>query len=240
MSYAEIIKDLQDHSDPARAAASKRFFKTGPGQYGEGDEFLGVTVPAQRMIAKGHRDTSLADVTALLQSPVHEHRLTALILLVGQYRQADEPGRTAIYDLYLANTRWINNWDLVDTSAEYIVGPQLQNQTDAVLIKLAHSADIWERRIAMLACFHYIKQGQAVRALKIAEILEHDSHDLTQKAVGWMLREVGKRCGEPVLEAWLGQNERYQRLPRTMLRYAIERFEPVKRQQYLKADGVTS
>jgi len=234
MSEEQAVKDaLAALGTPERAAGAASFFKTGPGQYGAGDIFIGITVPEMRRVAARYRDLPLQEVEALLQSPIHEHRLTALLILVLQYARADAVGQTAIYDLYLRNTTRINNWDLVDSSAEYIVGPWLKDRPEKreALARLAVSPSLWERRIAMLATFAYIKQGDATDALIVAEILLHDSHDLIHKAVGWMLREVGKRCGEPIEEAFLATH--YRTMPRTMLRYAIERFPEKRRKAYL-------
>jgi 3-methyladenine DNA glycosylase AlkD len=236
VTHSDIISALAAQANPAKAQLSGRFFKTGPGQYGEGDRFIGLSVPTIRTIAKQFTRLPLSEIELLLRSPIHEHRLTALVILVDQYRRGDAPTQAKIYDLYLASTQWINNWDLVDSSAEYIVGPQLDGRSDgaAVLKRLAHSDSLWERRIAMLACFHYIKQGRSAEAFTVISYLLHDSRDLIQKAVGWMLREIGKRCGEDILRGWLVQNDHYRTMPRTALRYAIERFAPEERQAYLK------
>lgn len=228
-AYAE--RRLNEFAEPDRVPALRRFFKTGPGEYGEGDEFLGIRVPSIRKLSKELRDLPLNDTLALLRSPVHEARLLALLILVEQYRRGDEKLRKRIFDAYLANTRSINSWDLVDSSAEHIVGAYLQNRSRSTLQALARSDLIWERRIAVLATFHYIKQGEYAEALEIARSLLNDEEDLIQKAVGWMLREVGKR--DPAVEEAFLQ-EYYQRMPRTMLRYAIERFAPERRRAYLK------
>lgn len=223
-----------------RAAANKddaiflqRFFRTGPGEYGEGDRFLGVRVPATRKIVKQFANASLADTLKLLHSEWHEERLLALLLLVQLYKRGDVATNRAIYEAYLANTRHINNWDLVDSSAEHIVGPHLLGKPGAkkTLTKLARSKNLWERRIAMLSTFHFIKQGEFTVALEIAEELGGDSEDLIHKAVGWMLREIGDR-DRAVLEAFL--EPRVLQMPRTMLRYAIEKFPETKRQRYLR------
>jgi 3-methyladenine DNA glycosylase AlkD len=232
MGLADLRRDLRAVATPAKAQASAWFFKTGPGQYAEGDQFIGVTVPEQRVIAKRYRDLPLEQTEQLVTSPIHEERLTGLIILVAQYERGDEAVRREIYNFYLSHTAHINNWDLVDSSAELIVGPYLQDRDRSILMKLAKSDSLSERRIAMLATFYYIKQGDSTEALKIAEILLHDPHDLIQKAVGWMLREIGNRCGRDVEEAFLLTH--YQTMPRTMLRYAIERFEPERRQAYLR------
>jgi len=224
----DVSATLKKLASPERATASMRFFKTGPGQYGEGDIFIGLTVPQVRSVVKTFQDLSPAETEKLLHSPIHEERLTALLIWVAQFKK--EP-RKEIVDLYLNNTAYINNWDLVDTSAANIVGPYFQNQT-APLYKLARSKNLWERRIAMIATFQYIRHGDATDAFKIAEILLSDPHDLMHKAVGWMLREIGKNCSKEILVAFLSKH--YQKLPRTTLRYAIERFPEQERKAWLK------
>ncbi len=231
-SLANLRAELKALGSPAKAKASAWFFKTGPGQYGEGDIFAGVTVPEQRKLARGYRDLPLGDVKQLLESAVHEERLTALIILVEQFRRADESAQELIYEFYLAHTARVNNWDLVDSSAAYIVGPWLEQRDKSILVKLAGSDSVWERRIAMLATYHYIQQGDPADALTIAGLLVNDRHDLIQKAVGWMLREIGKRCSPEAEEEFLVRH--YKTMPRTMLRYAIERFPKERREQYLK------
>jgi 3-methyladenine DNA glycosylase AlkD len=207
------------------------FFKTGAGQYGEGDIFLGIRVPAVRGLAQEYKDLPLKEILSLLQSPYHEVRLFALIWLVNAFAQGDETTQKGIYDLYLANTGYINNWDLVDISAPKIVGAYLLEKKRAPLYQLAKSKSLWERRISILATFYFIKYDQFTDALKIAEILLEDKEDLIHKAVGWMLREIGKRdtqCEEAFLQ------KHCRTMPRTMLRYAIERFTPAKRRMYLE------
>ncbi len=232
MSIVDVKTQLRGLGTPEKARASAWFFKTGPGQYGEGDVFVGVTVPEQRKVAKRYRELSVQEVEQLLHSPEHEFRLTALLIWVDQFKWGDEATRRGIYQFYLANTRWINNWDLVDTSAAAIVGAWTETRDRTVLDRLAVSESLWERRIAIIATLWFINLGQAEDTLRIADILLTDTHDLIHKATGWMLREVGKRCSQEVLEAWLAT--RYRTMPRTMLRYAIERFEPERRQAYLK------
>jgi len=231
----EVRKALQGYADPVRAQSSQRFFKTGPGEYGEGDVFIGVTVPQQRLVAKSYMHLSLSEIEKLLHSKIHEQRLTALIILCTQYKKADIVAQKKIYDLYLANTELINNWDLVDLSAPNIVGEYLLDKDRTVLLNLAKSQSIWERRIAMLTCFTFIKYGETKNAFSIAEILVNDEHDLIQKAVGWMLREAGNRCGIAAEEEFLQAH--YITMPRTALRYAIERFPEKKRQAYLKGNA---
>ncbi len=228
----EIRKELRNLANPEKAKILMGFFKTGKGQYGEGDKFLGITVPQTRLVAKKHAQLPLAEVLQLLQSAFHEERLAALLILVLQYQQGDEKQKKKIFDAYLKNTQWINNWDLVDLTADRIVGAYLSDKPKDILFKLAESKLLWERRIAMLATFHEIKNGRSETALAIAEKLLLDREDLMHKAVGWMLREVGKRCSQQVEEKFL---QKYVKLmPRTTLRYAIERFEEGKRLRYLK------
>jgi 3-methyladenine DNA glycosylase AlkD len=226
-----LHKQVLSLADPKRAAGLQRFFKTGKGEYAEGDTFVGLTVPAVRLLVKEWSKLPLSDISNLLTSSIHEERLLALLILVKQYAKADEEHKKAICDLYLSHTKWINNWDLVDLSAPKIVGPYLDGKGIKVLEKLAHSDLLWDRRIAMLATFDYIYKKRHVESFSIAEILLHDKHDLIHKAVGWMLREVGKRCGEEIEEEFL--KKYYKQMPRTMLRYAIERFPEKKRQFYL-------
>jgi 3-methyladenine DNA glycosylase AlkD len=225
-----IQKELRALASPETAANLQRFFKTGPGQYGEGDVFLGVNVPPLRTLAKQHRDAGLATVATLLESHYHEERLLALLLLMQFYQRADETGRQGAYDLYLGHTHRINNWDLVDVSAPRIVGRHLEARPRGILYELARSSLLWERRIAILATAWFIRLDDFDDTLKIAEILLNDEHDLMHKAVGWMLREVGKR-DLAAEEGFLRKH--YHRMPRTMLRYAIERFQEPRRKQYL-------
>lgn len=224
-------KDLAKLANPKRAELSAYYFKTGEGQYGYGDVFLGTSVPAQRVIAKKYKALPLKEVEKLLQSKVHEERLTASIILVEQFKKADEATQKDIYDFYLANTVYINNWDIIDGSAPYIVGMWLQDRDKKVLLKLAKSKLLWDRRIAIMATFPYIREGDATWTFKIAALLLHDNEDLIHKAVGWMLREVGKSCGRATEEKFLKQH--YKIMPRTMLRYAIEKFDEPLRQKYL-------
>jgi 3-methyladenine DNA glycosylase AlkD len=231
MTAAALREKLQALADPKQAANLRRFFKTGFGEYGEGDRFLGLRVPQLRQLAKAHRDCPLSEIKKLLKSPIHEARLLALLLLVQRYQQGNAKEQERLYKLYLASTRHINNWDLVDSSAPYIVGAWLYQRSRKPLYQLSESSAMWERRIAILATFHFIKQGELQESLNIAERLLNDEHDLIHKAVGWMLREVGKRDMK-MEEAFLKQH--YKSMPRTMLRYAIERFPERRRQAYLK------
>ncbi len=219
----------------ARAAAfAQRFFKTGVGQYGAGDLFLGIRMPVLRALARDMKDAGLEVALPLLKSSWHEARAVALMLLVRLYQRGDEKTQKRIAALYLKHTKFINNWDLVDMSAEHIVGGWLADNPASrkqILTRLAKSTSLWERRIAILATFHYIKQGDVTETLRIAKLLLKDEEDLIQKAVGWMLREVGKRVGEQEEESFLKRH--YRDMPRTMLRYAIERFAEPKRKRYL-------
>ena len=227
----EIKKRLRKLGNKERAKVSRRYFKTGPGEYGEGDIFLGIPVPELRKLAKSYRHLALKDTTKLLQSPIHEERLVALLILIHIFSVGDESMKKEIFDLYLNNTRYINNWDLVDVSAQYIVGAYLAHKNKKVLYRLAKSEDLWERRIAIMSTFHFIRQDVFSETLKIAEVLIADREDLIHKAVGWMLREVGKRSLQ-VEEQFLKLY--YKKMPRTMLRYAIEKFPQARRQLYLK------
>jgi 3-methyladenine DNA glycosylase AlkD len=233
MTYADIQTELAQLADPVDAKNLAWFFKTGPGDYGEGDQFRGIRVPVLRKLVRRYRELPLTDTTALLASPWHEDRLLALLILVDQYRRGDAVARQAIFDLYLAHTNRINNWDLVDLSAPAIVGGHLFGGDTTLLTTLAQSPSLWERRIAMLATAHFIDRGRFEEPLRIADLLCHDPHDLIHKAVGWMLREVGKR-DLAAEEAFL--LPRYRTMPRTMLRYAIEKFPPARRQAYLRGE----
>ena len=231
MTVEDIQKRLKDLGNRKHAAVSQRFFKTGPGQYGEGDVFIGVRVPVLRKLAKEYSDLTVGEIVILLQSHIHEERLLALLLLVGSFLKGYEAARKSIYEIYLSNTGYVNNWDLVDSSAEHIVGAYLMNRSKAVLYRLAESENLWERRISIMSTFHFIKRHQFTETLKISKILLFDQQDLIHKATGWMLREIGKRhlqTEETFLKA------HYQKMPRTMLRYAIEKFPEQKRQRYLK------
>jgi 3-methyladenine DNA glycosylase AlkD len=227
----EIKIRLQELASEEYAAVSRRFFKTGPGEYGEGDRFIGIRAPMLRKVAKEYRDTSLEDTESLLGSPIHEERFLALLLLMQHYKKGPGPMKQRVYELYLKNTRFINNWDLVDLSAEHIVGRRLLDRDKAPLYRLVRSRDLWERRIAIISTFCYIKRNQHDDTLKISEILLADKEDLIHKAVGWMLREVGKR-DFGAEKTFLKQH--YRVMPRTMLRYAIEKFPEELRQDFLK------
>lgn len=229
-SAAAITKALKSLANEEIAAGSRRFFKTGAGQYGEGDEFLGIRVPEQRRVAKAYERAPLSEVEKLLHSPYHEVRLVALLILVRQFERGTDDHRQAVFDLYLSNTHRINNWDLVDLSAPNIVGAHLGPGEHRLLTRLAQSDSLWERRIAVLATLWFIRRGYHSETLRLATILMRDPADLIHKAVGWMLREVGKK-DVSVLERFL--EEYGDRLPRTALRYAIERLPESKRREYL-------
>ena len=231
MMTENITKRLRKLGNKRKAAISRRFFKTGPGEYGEGDIFIGIRVPELRKLAKEYHDLPIEEIENLLQSQIHEERLLALFILVGVFSKADDAMRKSLYELYLKNTKFINNWDLVDASAEHIIGAYLMDKSKKPLYLLAQSKNMWERRISIMATFYFIKQHEFSETLKIAKILLLDREDLIHKAVGWMLREIGKRH-QKTEEFFLKAH--YNRMPRTMLRYAIEKFPETKRQQYLK------
>ena len=227
---AEIAARLRQRADASRIAGLQRFFKTGPGEYAEGDVFIGVPVPLLRQVCRECRDAALPDLVPLLGSAVHEERLLALLLLVEAFKRGTEEKQREIYRLYLGNTKFINNWDLVDSSAPHIVGGWLFTRSRSPLRRLARSSSLWERRIGIIATQFFIRRGDFEETFRIADLLLADRHDLIHKAVGWMLREVGNRS--PKAErAWL--ESRYPWMPRTMLRYAIEKFPEAERRQYL-------
>jgi 3-methyladenine DNA glycosylase AlkD len=227
---ADLAARLRRRADKSRVPGLQRFFKTGPGEYAEGDLFIGVTVPDLRQVCRECRDAAIPDILALLGSAVHEERLLALLLLVETFRRGTDETKREIYRLYLANTRFINNWDLVDSSAPQIVGAWLFTRSRAPLRRLARSSSVWERRIAIIATQFFIRNGDLDETFRIADLLLTDHHDLIHKAVGWMLREAGNR--DPAAErAWLAT--RYPPMPRTMLRYAIEKFPEAERRRYL-------
>ncbi len=229
----QIIKELSFYIDEEKADYLPGFFNAVPGGYGEGDYFLGVTVPNQRKVAKQfYRQVSLDELTMLLQDPYHECRLTALFMMVHLYeRLKDETMKQAVIDLYLNNLDYVNNWDLVDSSAYKLLGPYLEHRDREVLYELAASDDLWRQRIAIISTLYFIRQHDFDDTLALSEYLLHHPHDLIHKAVGWMLREVGNRNLDREL-AFLNKN--YREMPRTMLIYAIEKFEPQLRQKYLK------
>lgn len=228
----QIRARLQALADPERAAHSARYFKTGPGEYGEGDRFLGIAVPPLRALARAAPPISPADAAELLRSPWNEERLVALLLLIRAYDAADATGREAIHRLYLEHARFVNNWNLVDSSAAALVGRHLDGGDTGLLDRLARSPLLWERRIAIVATLHFIRRGDFAPTLRIAALLLGDRHDLIHKATGWMLREVGKR-DQPAAEEFLRAHA--PAMPRTMLRYATERFPPELRRAYMTA-----
>jgi 3-methyladenine DNA glycosylase AlkD len=227
----QFRKKIHSLADPVLAASSARFFKTGPGEYGEKDIFLGLRAATVRQLAKEFRQMPLGEVENLLGSEIHEERAVALLILVLAVHKATASIQKQVFDLYLANTRFVNNWDLVDVSAPALVGGYLVDKSRQPLYRLARSLNLWERRMAIVATQHFIRQNDFADTLKIAKILLKDKEDLIHKAVGWMLREVGKR-DQPTLESFLQENHAI--MPRTMLRYAIERLPEVQRQAYLK------
>jgi 3-methyladenine DNA glycosylase AlkD len=231
MSLNNLKRDIKQLADPKQAILLQRFFKTGKGEYGEGDIFLGIKVPVQRSVAKKYKDLSLADIQQLLNSKIHEYRLIALLILMQKYDTAEEDVKKQIFEMYLMNTQNINNWDLIDLSAPNIVGNYLLDKDRSILYKLAKSKSIWDKRISMLATFEFIANGQVKDTLAIAEILVNDKHDLIQKAVGWMLRELGKRVSQGKEEKFL--RKYYKTMPRIMLRYSIERFDDKKKEFYM-------
>ncbi|MBQ04339.1 DNA alkylation repair protein [Candidatus Bathyarchaeota archaeon] len=228
--HEEVKAELEKLSDPKHAMKLQGFFKTGKGEYGEGDVFIGVRVPDQRRIAKKYRDASLSDVLELFRSEIHEHRLTSLFIIIEQFSNGDEEARRRIVDLYLCNTAYVNNWDLVDSSAHKILGAWLVDKSRGVLYDLARSESVWERRISIISTFAFIRRGDLVDSLALAGALVCDAHDLIHKASGWVLREIGKK-DPSVLEEFL--TEHFETMPRTMLRYAIERLPEERRRFYM-------
>ncbi|MGA9770581.1 MAG: DNA alkylation repair protein [Blastocatellia bacterium] len=227
----QIRKSMRRLGSRERAELSQRYFKTGPGQYGEGDIFLGLNATELKGLASEHRDLAMDDLLLLLKSTVHEERMLALMILVRAFTKGDSATKKRIYETYLEHTRFINNWDLVDASAQHIVGHFLMDKSRKPLYALARSGSMWERRIAIISTFWFIRQNQITDTLRISKLLISDKEDLIHKAVGWMLREGGKR-DLPGLESFL--KEHYKKMPRTMLRYAIEKFSEPQRQLYLK------
>ncbi len=225
-----LIRELKAAGTPERAVGAARFFKTGPGEYGEGDLFLGITVPALRAIVRRYRTLELGEIERLLAAKEHECRLAALLILVAQFERGDDALRGEILELYLHNTRFINNWDLVDASCREIVGASMQTGSRKLLTKLAKSKSLWERRIAMVSTMALVWDGELDDALRIAEMLLDDKHDLMHKAIGWVLRVVGD-VDRAALLAFLKTH--YARVPRTALRYAIEHFPAEERKRML-------
>ena len=228
-----LRKDVQALANPKKAKLVQGYFKTGPGQYGEGDIFLGLTVPQSRSIAVKYKDLAYLEISALLKSKNHEERFIALVILINNYKYGNEKDRKKNYNFYLKHLRYINNWDLVDLSAHSILGAWLMDKDRKMLLKLATSQNLWSRRIAVVATYHFIKyEKSSAWTFKIAEILLNDKHDLIHKAIGWMLREIGKNISHEEEEIFLKKH--YKNMPRTMLRYAIEHFDPALRQAYMK------
>jgi len=227
----ELRKKIKVLGSPEVSKTMKWFFKTGKGEYGEGDVFVGLKVPTQRSLARDFRDLALADLKVLLSSPVHEERLISLFILVDKFVKGTEKKKEIIFRFYLKNRKGINNWDLVDLSAPKIMGKYLLEKDKSILYKFAASKNLWERRIAILATQEFIRNDKYDTTLKIAYILLEDNHDLIHKAVGWMMREIGKRdlmTEENFLKI------HYKKMPRTMLRYAIEKFPEANRKKYLQ------
>ena len=231
MTIRDIRSKLEKLGNKKKAKVLQGFFKTGPGEYGEGDIFLGVKVPEVRKLAKEYQDILIKEIKQLLKSHIHAERLLALLILIHKFSKGNDPTKKSIYELYLKNTQFVNNWDLVDLSAGHIVGAFLMEKSRKPLYRLARSKYLWERRISIISTFHFIKHYEFSETLKIGEILISDEEDLIHKAVGWMLREVGKRDLQTE-EKFLKKH--YKKMPRTMLRYAIERFPEAKRKRYLK------
>ena len=228
---SELKKKIKEIANSDIAETMQWFFKTGKGEYGEGDVFVGLKVPTQRKLARAFRDLTLGDLKRLLNSPIHEERLISLFILIDKYDKGNEKDKSKIFSFYLKNIKGINNWDLVDLSAPKVVGNYLSNKDKSLLEKFANSHNLWKRRIAILSTHEFIKSNRFDTTLKIARILLKDEHDLIHKAVGWMLREIGKRdlkTEEKFLKVY------YKKMPRTMLRYAIEKFPEAKRKKYLQ------
>lgn len=229
----QLRREIKRLARVERAKVSRLFFKTGPGQYGEGDVFVGLTVPQMRSISKKYLDLKFTNLQTLLDSKIHEERFISLTILSEQYSKSPDAVKKQIVNFYLKNSQKINNWDLVDTSAPYILGKYLLNKPKAILYKLASSNNLWEKRIAIVATQELIRNNQFADTLKISEILLKDTHDLIHKAVGWMLREVGKRDLKSELKFL---DKFYLRMPRTALRYAIERFPSKLKAHYMKKE----
>ena len=235
MTAENFRQDLQKLSNPKNAFELQRFFKTGPGQYGEGDIFWGIKVPITRELVKKYKKMPLDEIAKLTPDPVHEVRMAGGFLLVECYKQSDEIGKKACYDFYISHAPCYNNWDLVDMTCHHIVGAWLLDKDRAPLYKLAASDNLWEQRISIISTFHLIRKEDFNDCLELAKILLNHKHDLIQKAVGWMLREIGKR--NPIVETeFLLEDMRYNKMPRTMLRYAIEKYPKTQRQAFLKGE----
>ncbi len=228
---ASIKEELEAIANPGKAVVLQRFFRTGKGEYGEGDMFLGITVPETREIAKKFVNISLTGLEQSLYSRMHEERLAALLVLVEKYKKGNEKEKKQAVDFFLRHRRQVNNWDLVDLTADKILGAYLEGREKSLLYRLAKSGSVWGRRIAVISTFHFIKKNHFKETFKIAEMLLNDKHDLIHKAVGWMLREIGKR-DRKAERAFLEKH--YRKMPRTMLRYAIEKFPEKERKKLMK------
>jgi 3-methyladenine DNA glycosylase AlkD len=226
-----IIKDLQEVAKEEKISKFQSFFKTGKGEYGEGDIFIGISVPETRKVVKKHKNASFEQIQELLESKIHEHRLCGLLIMVDQYQKGSDDKRRKMFEFYIKNISKVNNWDLVDSSADKIIGAHIFQKNKKLIYELVQSKKLWERRIAIISTFYFIKKGQFQDTLKIAEILLNDDEDLIHKAVGWMLREMGKKGGMEKLIEFLDKNS--QKMPRTMLRYSIEKLDEKQRKKYL-------
>lgn len=235
ITISEIKEELLRNAIPEKKAILSSFFKTGKGQYGEGDKFIGVSVETQRSLLKRVKSIELSEIEILIADEYHECRLTALLLLVDMYKKAKPDQKQAIFDLYCKSTKYINSWDLVDLTAPNIVGTHLENQSRELLYKWANSDLLWEQRISIVSTIIYIRKNDFKDALSIISILQNNKHDLIQKAAGWMLREIGKRNFELEYN-FLTEKNRYKELPRTLLRYAIEKFPEETRQKFLHSE----
>jgi len=229
----ELDKELEKYADGEKSEHYQRFFKTGKGQYGEGDIFLGLIVPETRKLANKFKDLEMKDIEQLIISPIHEKRLISLLILIEKFKKADEQEKQKIFDFYIKNAKKVNNWDLVDLSAPNISGNFLLDKDRSILYELAKSENLWEKRISIISTFSFIRNNELQDTIKISEMLLEDKHDLIHKAVGWMLREIGKR-NEEVLVEFLSKH--YKNMPRTMLRYSIEKFDEQRRQAYLRGE----
>lgn len=233
MSIQAIKTAVKRNSNKTHAKLLQRFFKTGKGEYGEGDIFAGIKVPVLRQIAKANGDTSLSEIKELIKSPIHEERFISLVLLMDKYKHGTDEEREKIFRFYMENTKYINSWDLVDVSCPRIVGRHLYGRGEELLVEMAKSSGLWKRRIGMISTMYFIDKGSFDTSFRIAEILLRDEHDLIHKAVGWMLREIGKKDFGAELKF---MKQHYHTMPRTMLRYAIEKFPEELRQQFLKGE----
>lgn len=235
MSFEQVYSELQALSDPEKSAHYMGYFKRDPGEYSEDDQFLGISVPDQRTVARKFKDMPLIEVQKLIEHKLHECRLTAVLLLVYRIEKADSEVLEEVVNFYLKNLQYVNNWDIVDSSCRQILGPFLENKERDLLYDFARSNDLWKKRISIVTCYHFIRNHDFGDTLALADILLEDQQDLIQKAVGWMLREVGNRDLETEI-LFLQESDRYKRMPRTMLRYAIEKFDEPIRKKYLAGE----